>query len=81
MIAADPVGFGNRGAPKRFDRLPAGASGVLVRADSDEAAVIGRLQGARLGGQGLVTAADDERRGQHAGAAQSEIPEEMAAGQ
>jgi hypothetical protein len=30
---------------------------------------------------GLAPPADDERRGQQAGAAQSEIPEEMATGQ
>ena len=40
--------------PKCVNRLLAGTSGVLVRADSDEAAVIGRLQGTRLEGHGLA---------------------------
>ena len=67
--------------PKRVHRLLAGAARVLVRADSDEAAVIRRLQGTRLEGHGLATAADDERRGQQASAAQSQIMEEMPTGQ
>jgi hypothetical protein len=66
---------------KRVHRLLAGTARVLIRADSDEAAIIGRLQGPRLEGHGLVTAADDERRGQQASAAQSQIPEEIATGQ
>src|SRR6185436_6846810 len=67
--------------PERVHGLLAGAAGVFVRADPDEAAVIGRLYGAHLERHGLVTAAHDERRGQQAGAAQSQIPEEVTAGQ
>src|SRR5262245_54440854 len=69
---------------ERVHCLSSGAARVLVGADPDEAVVIGRLYRTRLetdGGHGFPPAADDERRGQQTGAADSQVPEEMATGQ
>src|SRR5207249_135831 len=66
-------------AVQRVDRLSPRAPPVFVRADPDEALVVGRLKTARLEGHRLPAAADDGRGGQQADAAQAEIPDEAAA--